>query len=139
MRASTWSFLTWSLKSTSTSVTCPEIWLPTITVEIALSVPVAEIATRMSPRSTGVVRYAPSSALASRCVQYHAAPANSNATTTTAAMRPVLPVALREDAGLRGVLMRSGRGKESRQANAPIRAPLTGACNDVGRCSETQG
>jgi hypothetical protein len=44
------------LKSASTSVTCPEIWLPTSTVEIAASVPVAEIATRMSPRSTGAVR-----------------------------------------------------------------------------------
>ncbi len=56
MRAITWSFLTGSLKSTSTSVTCPEIWLPTTTVEMALSVPVAEIATRISPCSTGVVR-----------------------------------------------------------------------------------
>ena len=58
IRASTSSFFTALLKSTSTSVTCPEIWLPTVTVEIALSVPVAEIATRMSPRSTLTVRHA---------------------------------------------------------------------------------
>ena len=56
MVARTWPRFTWSLKSTSTSVTWPEIWLPTVTVEIADKVPVAEIATRMSPRSTGVVR-----------------------------------------------------------------------------------
>jgi hypothetical protein len=48
-------------------VTWPEIWLPTVTVEIALSVPVEEIATRMSPRSTVAVRQAPSSAAAWRC------------------------------------------------------------------------
>jgi len=47
------------LKSTSTSVISPETWLPTVTVEIALSVPVAEIATRMSPRSIVAVRYWP--------------------------------------------------------------------------------
>ena len=35
MRAITWPLRTRSLKSTSTSVTCPEIWLPTSTVEIA--------------------------------------------------------------------------------------------------------
>ena len=56
MRAITCPCLTLSLKSTSTSVTWPEIWLPTVTVEMALSVPVEEIATRMSPRSTGAVR-----------------------------------------------------------------------------------
>ena len=34
----------------------PDTWLPTVTVGIALSVPVAEIATRMSPRCTVSVR-----------------------------------------------------------------------------------
>ena len=56
MVASTWPFCTRSLKSTRTSVIWPDTWLPTVTVEIALSVPVAEIATRMSPRCTVSVR-----------------------------------------------------------------------------------
>ena len=56
MRAITCPCSTLSLKSTSTSVTWPETWLPTVTVEIALRVPVAEIATRISPLSTVVVR-----------------------------------------------------------------------------------
>src|SRR5690606_6516790 len=103
MRAITWSFTTLSLKSTSTSVTCPDTWLPTVTVEIALSVPVAEIATRMSPPSTVAVRHWPSSAAARCDSQYQAASATSAATTTTPRRRRLL----REEVDLlRGWLMR---------------------------------
>src|SRR3546814_4141644 len=89
MRAMTWSLTTLSLKSTSTSVTWPDTWLPTVTVEIALSVPVAEMATRMLPRSTVVVRQAPSSAVAVRDFQYHAASTASAITTTATSRRRV--------------------------------------------------
>jgi len=34
----------------------PETWVPTSTVAVALNVPVAEIAVRISPRSTAAVR-----------------------------------------------------------------------------------
>src|SRR5688572_12109771 len=87
MRAITWSLRTRSLKSTSTSVTWPEIWLPTSTVEIALSVPVAEIATRRSPRSTAAVRNPPSAAAALRCVHHQARPARTTSATTVASVR----------------------------------------------------
>src|SRR5690606_41232814 len=86
IRASTWPLVTRSLKSTSTWVTWPEIWLPTVTVEVALSVPVAEIATRMSPRSTATVRHA-DSAPSLRAPRHHANAAAATATTATAATR----------------------------------------------------
>src|SRR3546814_16302710 len=89
MRAMTWSLTTLSLKSTSTSVTWPDTWLPTVTVEIALSVPVAEMATRMLPRSTGVVRQAPSSDVAVRDFQYHAASTASAIPTAATSRRRV--------------------------------------------------
>src|SRR5690606_36871231 len=82
MRASTWPSLTWLLKSTSTSVTWPEIWLPTVTVEIALRVPVAEIATRMSPRSTWTVRHGDSGP-SPRESRHHSPAATAAPTTTT--------------------------------------------------------
>src|SRR5690606_31351735 len=86
MRAMTWPRSTLSLKSTRTSVTWPETWLPTVTVEIALSVPVAEIATRISPPSTVVVLY-PAASPASRCCHHHAAA--TTRTTATAAIAPL--------------------------------------------------
>src|SRR5690606_7932527 len=85
IRASTSPFFTWLLKSTSTSVTWPEIWLPTVTVEIALRVPVEEIATRMPPRSTAVVRHAPSAPRSPPPPQCQAAAPASARTTTPAA------------------------------------------------------
>src|SRR5690606_16482060 len=97
---------TLSLKSTSTSVTWPDTWLPTVTVEIALSVPVAEIATRMSPPSTVAVRHWPWSAAPRWDIQYQPASAARAATTTPARRRRLL----REEAGLlRGWLMREVR------------------------------
>src|SRR5690606_38079350 len=120
-----WSFATLSLKSTSTSVTWPDTWLPTVTVEIALSVPVAEIATRMSPRSTVVVRQAPASSAPACDFQYHAASTASATTTPAASTRRVVRGELRL---FRGVLMRTGRGKEvSTRINAPGRRALTAA------------
>src|SRR5690606_6311657 len=139
MRASTWPCSTLSLKSTSTSVTCPEIWLPTTTVEIALRVPVAEIATRMSPSSTSTVRQAPASADALRWLKYQA-PAPSARMAMTMETRV-----------FRGRLARLGRWLISLrdpagvvEANAPVWPALTCsvlACcrkaeNDVGALAE---
>ena len=56
MRAITCPALTTSLKSTSTVCNVPDTWVPTCTVAVALRVPVAEIAVRISPRSTTAVR-----------------------------------------------------------------------------------
>ncbi len=56
MRAITWPLRTLSLKSTSMLCSMPETCVPISTVAVALRVPVAEIAVRISPRSTGAVR-----------------------------------------------------------------------------------
>src|SRR5690606_21158679 len=82
IRARTWPSVTRSLKSTSTSSTWPEIWLPTVTVEDALRVPVEEMATRMWPRSTGAVRQAPSVSRLPAPPQYQAAPPRRARTST---------------------------------------------------------
>src|SRR5690606_24222019 len=119
-----------SLKSTSTSVTWPEIWLPTTTVEIALSVPVAEIATRMSPRSTSTVRQVPASTPASRCVRYH--PPAPRATTT--AMTAARGLRERRAAGLERWFIRDPDPAGVGRLNAPAGRWLT-----LGRGGEPQG
>ena len=58
MRARSWPFRTWSLKSTSSSETCPETCVPTLTVVTAWRIPVAETWAWMSPRSTVAKRNA---------------------------------------------------------------------------------
>src|SRR5207342_1369047 len=123
MRAMTWPLCTWSLKSTSTSVTCPEIWLPTSTVEIAASVPVAEMATRMSPRSTAAVRNAPSAAVALRADHHQPAAASATSARTMAAVRGAMGKRdLRAVEAMRGRSV--GMGGED-AANARIVATLT--------------
>jgi hypothetical protein len=57
IRAMTWFFLTIELKSTLSSLICPETWLPTWTTTTALRFPVAETAAVRGPRSTRAVRY----------------------------------------------------------------------------------
>ena len=52
MRAMTWPFLTWELKSTRISLIWPETWEPTCTETTGLSVPVTETTAVMAPRST---------------------------------------------------------------------------------------
>src|SRR3546814_6379114 len=69
------------------------------------------MATRMLPRSTVVVRQAPSSAVAVRDFQYHAASTASAITTTATSRRRVGREEVRL---LRGVFMRSGRGRGCR-------------------------
>ncbi len=51
MRAMSWLFFTWSLKSTRISVILPDTCVPTCTVVTALNVPVADTAASRSPRS----------------------------------------------------------------------------------------
>jgi hypothetical protein len=50
-------FFTRELKSTNSSLICPETWLPTSTVTTALRLPVAETAAVRGPRSTAASRY----------------------------------------------------------------------------------
>ena len=57
IRAMIWPFLTRELKSTSSSLICPETWLPTWTVTTALRLPVAETAAVRGPRSIAASRY----------------------------------------------------------------------------------
>src|SRR5690606_18665301 len=82
-------------------------------VEVALSLPVAEIATRMLPRSTWVVRQSPSSLALPLCCQNHqpAAAASTTATITTGRERPRR--AERGRAGLRDGWFIAGLGPES--------------------------
>ena len=63
MRAITWSFLTTELKSTNSSLICPETCEPTSTDFTGLSVPVAATAAVIGPFSTFPRRYAGSSFL----------------------------------------------------------------------------
>ena len=56
MRAMTWPFFTWELKSTRSCLTCPETCDPTCTVMTAFRVPDAEIAATTVPRVIGAVR-----------------------------------------------------------------------------------
>ena len=55
-RATGWPATTRVLKSASSSRIWPESWLPTETVTSGLTVPVAETAAVMAPRSTAAVR-----------------------------------------------------------------------------------
>src|SRR6478672_10296240 len=122
MRAMTWPLLTWSLKSTCTSVTWPEIWLPTSTVEIALSVPVAEIATRMSPRSTAAVRNAPCAASALRWVHHQPAAMSASRTMATATERGGRAKRFLRAGAEREAAMRKGRirGKGCRRRERAV-------------------
>ena len=87
MRASSCPFLTWSLKSTSSSETCPETCVPTLTVVTAFSVPVAETVDRMSPRSTVTKRNAGGCAAKAKCwTSRTAAAASATRLATTAAV-----------------------------------------------------
>ncbi len=52
----TWSWRTSELKSTSSSLICPEIWLPTWTVVTALRLPLEDTVAVRGPRSTGASR-----------------------------------------------------------------------------------
>src|SRR4249919_995180 len=123
MRAITWPLCTWSLKSTSTSVTWPEIWLPTSTVEIAASVPVAEMATRISPRSTAAVRNPPSAAAALRADHHQPAAPRTTRARTIATVRGAMGRRdLRAVEAIRGEVR--GNGDED-AANARIVASLT--------------
>ena len=54
--ASGWSFFTSELKSTYSFEIVPETWLPTLTVTIALTSPVAETTSVIGPRVTASVR-----------------------------------------------------------------------------------
>ncbi len=56
MRATSWSRLTWELKSAKSSRIWPETWEPTCTVTTAFRLPVAETAAVMGPRATAWVR-----------------------------------------------------------------------------------
>jgi hypothetical protein len=57
MRAMIWLARTSELKSASNSDTRPEIWDPTLTVTMALSLPAAETDLTIDPRSILAVRY----------------------------------------------------------------------------------
>ena len=62
MRAMIWPGSTVSLKSTSTVCRVPDTWVPTSTVAVAPSVPVAEMLDDRSPMAAASLRYWPAPA-----------------------------------------------------------------------------
>ena len=132
MRAITWPFLTWSLKSTSTSVTCPRSGCRRSTVEIALSVPVAEIADADVAALDRRGAIAPSSAAR---VALRPVPRTAEQQRRDDDNGGDAPVCAGGVAGRRSACGLCSCGpaacKESRQANAPVRACVDNASADV--------
>src|SRR6185295_8622109 len=89
MRAMTWSFFTWVLKSAKISMICPETWEPTCTVVTAFSVPLATTTACSGPRSTAPMRYLVSPAALREAYQAQA-PAHAATSTSTATILPRL-------------------------------------------------